>query len=68
MKLEDWFRDGGAQPGNIMEIHSYHAMIACVAGGAGLAITPASVLAQISDRTRIRTHALPRNMVRCQPV
>lgn len=59
MKLEDWFRDGGAQPGNIMEIHSYHAMIACVAGGAGLAITPASVLAQISDRTRIRTHALP---------
>lgn len=42
-----------------MEIHSYHAMIACVAGGAGLAIIPASVLAQMSDRPRIRVHRLP---------
>ena len=59
LKLEEWFREGDAQPGSIMEIHSYHAMIACVAGGAGLAIAPASVLAQISDRTRIKTHPLP---------
>lgn len=59
LKLEAWFREGDAQPGSIMEIHSYHAMIACVAGGAGLAIIPASVLAQMSDRARIRVHRLP---------
>ncbi|KFD19837.1 LysR family transcriptional regulator [Tatumella ptyseos ATCC 33301] len=59
LKLEEWFREGDAQPGSIMEIHSYHAMIACVAGGAGLAIIPYSVLAQMSDRARIRVHHLP---------
>ena len=42
-----------------MEIQSYHAMMACVAGGAGVAMIPASVLNQMSGKVRVQEHALP---------
>jgi DNA-binding transcriptional LysR family regulator len=34
-------------------------MLACVAGGAGVAMIPASVLKQMPDRARVQVHSLP---------
>ena len=49
----------GARPGQIMEIQSYHAMLACVASGAGLAMIPHSVLSLLPGHERVRVHTLP---------
>ncbi len=57
--LEEWYRDSGVQPHNVMEIQSYHAMMACVASGAGVALIPESVLAQMPARERVQAHRLP---------
>lgn len=58
-KLEAWYRESQTAPSSVMEIQSYHAMVACVAGGAGVAMIPASVLAQMPARARVQEHALP---------
>ena len=42
-----------------MEIQSYHAMLACVASGAGLAMIPHSVLSLLPRHERVRVHSLP---------
>lgn len=60
-RLESWFRSGGAQPGPFMEIQSYHAMLACVASGAGVALMPESVLNQLPASSILR-HALPESI------
>ncbi len=57
--FESWFRDGGVQPGSVMEMQSYHAMMACVASGAGVAMMPASVLALMQGQERVQVHQLP---------
>ncbi len=35
-RLESWYRDSQSAPHSVMEIQSYHAMVACVAGGGGV--------------------------------
>ncbi len=42
-----------------MELASYHTMLGCIAAGMGVALMPASVLENFSDRDRLRTHKLP---------
>jgi DNA-binding transcriptional LysR family regulator len=37
-RLESWYRDSQSAPHSVMEIQSYHAMVACVAGGGGVAV------------------------------
>ncbi|WP_158783591.1 LysR family transcriptional regulator [Pantoea sp. BAV 3049] len=59
LRFENWFRSAGVQPGTFMEIQSYHAMLACVASGAGLALLPESVLAQLPAAERIQRHKIP---------
>ncbi|MGP2760510.1 putrescine utilization regulator PtrR [Serratia marcescens] len=59
LRLEAWFKREGARPGQIMEIQSYHAMLACVASGAGLAMIPHSVLSLLPGHERVRVHPLP---------
>lgn len=61
-KLESWFYADGVNPGTILEIQSYHAMQACVASGAGVALLPLSVLAQLPGRERVKVHPLPRHI------
>ncbi|WP_241609428.1 putrescine utilization regulator PtrR [Rosenbergiella australiborealis] len=63
-RLEQWFAQAEVTPGPIMEIQSYHAMLACVAGGAGLAVIPYSLLSQLSDHTRVAVHQLPDSVSR----
>jgi DNA-binding transcriptional LysR family regulator len=41
-----------------VEIASYRTMPGCVAAGMGVALVPASVLENFSDRDRLRTHRL----------
>ncbi|MBZ2398604.1 LysR family transcriptional regulator [Erwinia amylovora] len=59
VRCETWFLAAGVQPGSVTEIPSYHAMLACVASGGGLALLPAAVLAQLPGHERVRQHPLP---------
>ncbi|CAB3721761.1 LysR family transcriptional regulator [Achromobacter kerstersii] len=43
--LESWLNHEGVAAGRVMEFASYHAIVACVAAGSGVAIVPRSVLA-----------------------
>jgi DNA-binding transcriptional LysR family regulator len=43
----------------MLELGSYHAIIACVAAGTGVALVPESVL-DAMPQTPIRKHALPK--------
>ncbi|MGB9096842.1 putrescine utilization regulator PtrR [Erwinia sp.] len=62
LRFENWFRSANVQPGTFMEIQSYHAMLACVASGAGLALLPESVLEQMPAKDRIKRHVLPEDV------
>jgi len=42
--FENWFAQDEAVPGKIIEMESYHGMLACVSAGAGLALMPRSML------------------------
>ncbi|TFZ52068.1 LysR family transcriptional regulator [Serratia proteamaculans] len=59
LRLESWFKREGVLPGQVMEIQSYHAMLACVASGAGLAMIPHSVLSLLPGHERVKVHTLP---------
>ncbi|SFN32037.1 DNA-binding transcriptional regulator, LysR family [Izhakiella capsodis] len=65
-QLVNWYESADVQPGTINEIHSYHALLAIVASGAGLAIIPTSVLQQLSGHERVKTHPLPDEMSHAQ--
>jgi DNA-binding transcriptional LysR family regulator len=39
-----WYEQQGIRPARVLELGSYHAIIACVAAGAGVAVAPRSVL------------------------
>ncbi len=46
-------------PSRVMEFASYHAIIACVAAGAGIAIVPRSVLKLANPQKGLRVGKLP---------
>jgi DNA-binding transcriptional LysR family regulator len=58
-RLVEWLAEGGVSPGRILELGSYHAIVACVAAGAGAAIVPAEVLDQAVLGTAVERHPLP---------
>ncbi|PKH24337.1 LysR family transcriptional regulator [Enterobacterales bacterium CwR94] len=58
-RFERWFQEAGVQPGPVMEIQSYHAMVACVASGAGIAMAPRTVLESMTGGERVSIHPLP---------
>ncbi|MCO6415079.1 LysR family transcriptional regulator [Siccirubricoccus sp. KC 17139] len=58
-RLVDWLAAGGASPRRILELGSYHAIVACVAAGTGIAVVPASVLDQAALGATVRRHPLP---------
>jgi DNA-binding transcriptional LysR family regulator len=43
-RLQNWFAASGLVPERVLELSSYHAIVACVAAGTGVAIMPLSVL------------------------
>jgi DNA-binding transcriptional LysR family regulator len=58
--LQAWLGAGGVMPEKILELGSYHAIVACVASGTGIAFVPRSVLATISGAREVAVHALGR--------
>ena len=46
-RLQGWLGEDGVVPEKVLELASYHAIVACVASGTGIAIVPRSVLETI---------------------
>ena len=57
--LERWTGDKDLSSVRVLELGSYHAIVACVASGTGIAIVPQSVLATVQC-DRVAIHALPK--------
>ena len=64
--LEDWLSNFGVIPDCIMEMGSYHAIVACVAAGSGIAIIPRSVLSVVQTGRKVTTVALPTRFARAK--
>jgi DNA-binding transcriptional LysR family regulator len=58
-RLEAWLGAGKAVPERVMEFSSYHAIVACVAAGTGIAIVPRSVIRVSSAGSDVATCRLP---------
>lgn len=56
--IDDWFEAGGVMPSRVLELGSYHAIIACAAAGIGVALVPRSVLDLYTNAPEISVHAL----------
>jgi DNA-binding transcriptional LysR family regulator len=58
-RLETWLARGRSTSERFMEVGSYHAIVACVAAGAGIAVVPKSVLAISIAEKAVSQHRLP---------
>ncbi|MBX9445110.1 LysR substrate-binding domain-containing protein [Dickeya chrysanthemi] len=58
-RLEGWFRGQGFTPVAIVEMPSYSALLAGVAGGSGIAMVPHSVLDALPAGQQVQPHSLP---------
>lgn len=58
-RLESWLGASKLLPDRVIEFQSYHAIIACVAAGSGIAIVPRAVLELTSAGKSVSTTALP---------
>jgi DNA-binding transcriptional LysR family regulator len=61
-RLEDWLGRARVSPERVMEYGSYHAIIACVAAGGGIAVVPRSVLRVVGAENQLAMHALPQQV------
>jgi DNA-binding transcriptional LysR family regulator len=57
--LEDWLASIGVIPHRVLEFASYHAIIACVSAGSGIAIMPRSVLEAVNSAGQVQPLDLP---------
>ena len=58
-RLETWLDAGRIQPDRIIEFQSYHAIIACVAAGSGIAVVPRAVLGLTRAGPNVTITSLP---------
>jgi DNA-binding transcriptional LysR family regulator len=58
-RLEAWLGRSKVAAERVMEYGSYHAIVACVAAGAGVAVVPKSVLRVTGMQAQIAVHSLP---------
>ena len=65
-RLEAWLGAGRVVPGRVMEFSSYHAIVACVAAGSGVAVVPRSVLRISLGARQVRVHRLPPSVARAR--
>lgn len=61
-RLFEWLAAEGRSPERILEMSSYHAIVACVAAGTGAAIVPAEVLDHAVLSHAVARHALPASL------
>jgi DNA-binding transcriptional LysR family regulator len=57
-RLEEWLGRDRIGPNRVMEFASYHAIVACVSAGAGVAVVPRSVL-RLAARAPVHAAPLP---------
>jgi DNA-binding transcriptional LysR family regulator len=65
-RLEAWLGSGRVVPERVMEFGSYHAIVLCVAAGAGIAIVPRSVLDVSVGARHVRVCPLPATIGKAQ--
>jgi DNA-binding transcriptional LysR family regulator len=59
-RLESWLGGARVVPERVMEFSSYHAIVACVAAGSGIAIVPRSVIrVSLAAASGVATYPLP---------
>ena len=58
-RLEMWLATESIQPDHVMEFQSYHAIVACVAAGSGIAVVPRSVLEMTRAIDQVNVSSLP---------
>ena len=58
-RLQDWLATGGIIPEKTLELSSYHAIVACVAAGTGIALAPRSVLEVVRGAESVQICPLP---------
>jgi len=63
-RLEAWLGSANVIPERIMEFGSYHAIVACVAAGAGIAVVPRAVLRTVPAAKNVAAHALPASVAK----
>jgi DNA-binding transcriptional LysR family regulator len=61
-RLEVWLGRSGISAERVMEYGSYHAIVACVAAGSGIAVVPQSVIRALRPERQVRMYALPKDI------
>jgi DNA-binding transcriptional LysR family regulator len=65
-QLQAWLAAGAVVPEKVLALSSYHAIIACVASGTGIALVPRSVLETVRASDHIAVYPLATEPVRVQ--
>jgi len=60
-RLQAWLAGDGVVPDRVLELSSYHAIVACVASGTGIALVPRSVLQTIRRQEGVAVYPLRAN-------
>ncbi|CAM2189940.1 HTH-type transcriptional regulator NmoR [Paraburkholderia sacchari] len=55
--VEAWYLEHGIRPTRVLELGSYHAIVACVAAGAGVAVAPRAVLELQRNADEVAIHS-----------
>ena len=58
-RLESWLGTAKVHPSRVIEFQSYHAIVACVAAGTGIAVVPRSVIGMTSAGREVKLTSLP---------
>ena len=61
-RLEAWLAGAKVLPDRVMEFQSYHAIVACVAAGSGIAVVPRSVIEMTTAGREVSVTPLPRHI------
>lgn len=65
-RLEDWLSRAHVVPDRVIEFNSYHAIVACVAAGTGIAAVPRSVIRAVRAESDVAVYPLPAGMARAK--
>jgi DNA-binding transcriptional LysR family regulator len=58
-RLESWLAEAKVLPDRVLEFQSYHAIVACVAAGSGIAVVPRSVIEMTRAGSEVTLTPLP---------
>ena len=65
-RLEAWLGRASIVPERIMEFGSYHAIVACVAAGSGIAVVPRAIIRALRPEQEVEIFPLPANISRAK--